>query len=207
LNARDWLPVSYLLTGVCIPLVDLALRESAKPISAWMRTESAPGWVQAVGSVVAIAIAIAVPAWQAHSAEADHRRRRHQRLTIELIGLDDLVHEMHDTMAELKSFIASYKALKIFMDRDEVRLTDWLGRLNAIDKQDFPLDGAYVISECRRMAFALYGARQRQLSSADMESAMADVARLAQTSNALAMAAALGRPMPPPMHSYFGRGA
>lgn len=99
----------------------------------WMVVnEKLAGWAQAIGSVVAILIAIAVPAWQRH---AERRDAAIEDARIDVVLSQNLFFLLRDVAIFLKNLI-SRKEMPRKNLADRVSMDDLLSRIAALESRE-----------------------------------------------------------------------
>jgi hypothetical protein len=109
----------------------------------WMRSvENAPlsGWAQAIGAVLAILIAIAVPAYQRHSQLLDARRGL---ASLNLVLASSCGFLLNDVVVFLKGLIEKDNMPRAEF-RDDTQINDMLERIRALEARE--ISHARIIS-------------------------------------------------------------
>ena len=70
-------------------------------------------WVQAIGSIIAIGIAIAVPWWQTRVARQDQKEERDKRASALLLGLYPEIMEICYSISELRAKIDQHPPIRL----------------------------------------------------------------------------------------------
>lgn len=97
----------------------------------WLQSESAPSWVQAIGSVAAIAVAIWYP----------EHRLRHERAEDRLANLAELRDLSKEITEHLGEFMSFYAMNPSFVPKiDDGTLDNWRDRCRAVSSKNLARD-------------------------------------------------------------------
>lgn len=90
----------------------------------------ASGWVQALGAILAVAVAVALPAWQRSGDERLRQKQQREREITTYLQLNHLVVEVRALLVEKSSYLPDHELTARCLE-------DILGRLNVLTASSY----------------------------------------------------------------------